>query len=101
MKKVLGGLVLAAPSGQAPTPPSGAPKARGLTAKARTERSSAAMRVVFGHCPRDQVLDCTHECAAGPKKKRCRVCPRFLLFLGPSPPAASLLPTLRAYAARR
>ncbi len=28
-------------SGQAPTPHSGAPKARGLTAKARTERSSA------------------------------------------------------------
>ena len=41
----------------------GAPKARGLTAKARTERSSviAAMRVVFGHCPRDRVPDFTHK----------------------------------------
>src|SRR5262245_25347747 len=35
---------LAASSGQAPTPHSGAPKARGLTAKARTERSSMLPR---------------------------------------------------------
>jgi hypothetical protein len=34
----------AAPSSQAPTPHSGAPKARGLTAKARTERSSMLPR---------------------------------------------------------
>src|SRR6516162_5243107 len=33
-----------APSGQAPTPHSGAPKARGLTAKAPTERSSLLPR---------------------------------------------------------
>ena len=34
----------AAPSSQAPTPHCGAPKARGLTAKARTERSSMVSR---------------------------------------------------------
>jgi hypothetical protein len=33
-----------APSSQAPTPPSGAPKARGLRAKARTEQSSMLPR---------------------------------------------------------
>src|SRR5262245_33795377 len=49
----------------APTPHSGAPKARGLAAKARTERSSnvAAMGVVFGHCPRDQVPAAYSPCA--------------------------------------
>ena len=56
---------LAASSGQAPTPHSGAPKARGLAARARTERSSnvAAMGVVFGHCPRDQVPAAYSPCA--------------------------------------
>jgi transposase len=34
----------AAPSGQAPTPHSGAPKARGLTARTRTERTSVLSR---------------------------------------------------------
>jgi hypothetical protein len=46
----------AAPSGQAAMPPSGAPKARDLTAKARTERSPFC-RVVFGHGWRDQVSE--------------------------------------------
>src|SRR6266498_5861778 len=45
-----------APSGQAPTPPSGAPKARGLRAKARTEQTSMLPRcAVIRHCPRDRV----------------------------------------------
>jgi hypothetical protein len=47
----------AAPSGQAPTPHSGAPKARGLTARTRTERTSVlsvAMSDIIGHCPRDR-----------------------------------------------
>src|SRR5260370_29528418 len=38
------GVCSATPSGQAPTPHDGALKARGLTAKARTERSSMASR---------------------------------------------------------
>src|SRR5262249_44983698 len=37
----------AALSGQAPAPHSGAPKARGLTAKARTEQSSALPRCAW------------------------------------------------------
>ena len=70
----------AAPSGQAPTPHCGAPQARGLTAKARTERHHVtAMRVVVGHCPRDRVPNSTPKAVNvraltglfGPPDPRC------------------------------
>src|SRR5262245_45561169 len=47
---------------KSPTPHSGAPKARGLTAMARTERSFTLPQkhVVIGHCPTDRVPNFTY-----------------------------------------
>src|SRR5215469_10902477 len=51
----------AAPSSQAPTPHCGAPKGAQLDCESadRAIIKVTAMRVVLGHCPRDQVRDST------------------------------------------
>src|SRR5262245_63397878 len=57
---------------KSPTPHSGAPKARGLTAMARTERSFTLPQkhVVIGHCPTDRVPNFTaHHTTTGRFRK--------------------------------